>query len=203
MICRGLLPVMSEEVATITHRMNRAATKVCKAYKSHQLISPARSCGTLQDQQFISWLCASFSFHRISSILSAHNPCSARRSTNVGWMLMLRHRQWANIQQALDWCIVMMGSTRCQPSQPTMMAWFRRAGLYLLVPHGSPNFLWSIPPNFCDTAPVLKHLSSFYIPTFYIFYIPTLNPNVPKNYRPLTLSSTHSELIEMLIMPKD
>ena len=96
-----------------------------------------------------------------------------------------------------------MGSTQCQPSQLPMMAWFRRAGLYLLVPHGSPNFLWSIPPNFCDTAPILKHTSCFYIPTFYIFYIPTLNPNVPKNYRPLTLSSTHSELIEMLIMPKD
>ena len=32
---------------------------------------------------------------------------------------------------------------------------------------------------------------------------PTLNPNVPKNYRPITLSSTYSKLIEMLIMPKD
>ena len=32
---------------------------------------------------------------------------------------------------------------------------------------------------------------------------PTPNPNVPENYRPITLSSTHSKLIEMLIMPKD
>ena len=32
---------------------------------------------------------------------------------------------------------------------------------------------------------------------------PTLNPNKPANYRPITLSSTHIKLIEILMMPSD
>ena len=32
---------------------------------------------------------------------------------------------------------------------------------------------------------------------------PTLNPNKPDNYRPITLSSTHIKLIEILMMPSD
>ena len=31
----------------------------------------------------------------------------------------------------------------------------------------------------------------------------TLDPNVPNNYRPITLSSTHGKLIEFLILPQD
>ncbi len=31
----------------------------------------------------------------------------------------------------------------------------------------------------------------------------TLNPNQPENYRPITLSSTHAKLVELLIMPDD
>ena len=32
---------------------------------------------------------------------------------------------------------------------------------------------------------------------------PTLNPNISGIYRPITLSTTHAKLIELLMLPKD
>ena len=76
----------------------------------------------------------------------------------------------------------------------------------------SEHFIYGNSPTLCEI------LSCFYssvlnrgcVPKSFLkgILIPilkktNLNPNVPENYRPIPLSSTHSKLIEMLIMPKD
>ena len=48
--CRGLLPVLSDEITPITHRMNQSTKRVCNMCKSRPFISPARSLEIWWDQ---------------------------------------------------------------------------------------------------------------------------------------------------------
>ena len=37
----------------------------------------------------------------------------------------------------------------------------------------------------------------------YVLKKGSLNPNIPQNYRPITRSSSHAKIIEMLLLPDD
>ena len=56
----------------------------------------------------------------------------------------------------------------------------------------SAIFTWSLVPSSCLVGVIVPILKK-----------PTLNPNLPSNYRPITLSTTYSKLIEMHILPDD
>ena len=67
-------------------------------------------------------------------------------------------------------------------------------------------------PRFCSAlASLYTHcMSNSIVPSVFtvgvivpIFKKPTLNPNEPKSYRPVTLSSVHSKVLELLMLPPD